>query len=59
MAGPALYPRYAEAPDHSEKLLAQFEILYPTESLLRTAIRAVAACQLGGLACLKSRRAEL
>lgn len=30
----------------AEELLAQFEILYPTESLLRTAIRAVATYQL-------------
>jgi predicted nucleic acid-binding protein len=37
----------AEALREAEELLAQFEILYPTESLLRTAIRAVAAYQLG------------
>jgi len=30
----------------AEEVLAQFEILYPTESLLRTAIRAVATYQL-------------
>lgn len=36
----------AEALREAEELLAQFEILYPTESLLRTAIRAVAAYQL-------------
>ena len=37
----------AEALREAEELLAQFEILYPTESLLRTAIRAVATYQLG------------
>ena len=31
----------------AEELLAQFEILYPVESLLRTAIRGVATYQLG------------
>jgi predicted nucleic acid-binding protein len=36
----------AEALREAEELLAQFEILYPTESLLRTAIRAVATYQL-------------
>lgn len=30
----------------AEEMLAQFEVLYPTESLLRTAIRAVATYQL-------------
>ena len=30
----------------AEELLAQFEVLYPTESMLRTAIRAVATYQL-------------
>ncbi len=33
----------------AEELLAQFEVLYPTESLLRTAIRAVATYQLSWL----------
>ncbi len=33
----------------AEELLAQFEVLYPTESLLRTAIRAVATYQLDWL----------
>jgi len=36
-----------EALREAEELLAQFEVLYPTESLLRTAIRAVATYQLG------------
>ena len=35
-----------EALREAEELLVQFEILYPTESLLRTAIRAVATYQL-------------
>ena len=33
----------------AEELLAQFEVLYPTDSMVRTAIRAVAAYQLGWL----------
>ena len=33
----------------AEELLAQFEVLYPTESMVRTAIRAVATYQLGWL----------
>ena len=33
----------------AEELLAQFEVLYPTASLLRTAIRAVATYQLSWL----------
>ena len=37
----------AEALREAEELLSQFEVLYPTESLLRTAIRAVATYQLG------------
>ena len=37
----------AEALREAEELLAQFEILYPAEALLRTAIRAVATYQLG------------
>jgi len=37
----------ADALREAEELLAQFEILYPTESLLRSAIRAVATYQLG------------
>jgi predicted nucleic acid-binding protein len=37
----------AEALREAEELLVQFEILYPTESLLRTAIRGVATYQLG------------
>jgi predicted nucleic acid-binding protein len=36
----------AESLREAEELLVQFEILYPTESLLRTAIRAVATYQL-------------
>ncbi len=42
----SLLPR-ADALREAEEMLAQFEILYPTESLLRTAIRAVATYQLG------------
>lgn len=45
-AGAALLGR-AEALREAEELLAQFEILYPTEGLLRTAIRGVSAYQLG------------
>ena len=37
----------AEALREAEELLAQFEILYPNEALLRTAIRGVATYQLG------------
>ena len=37
----------AEALREAEELLAQFDILYPTESVLRTAIRGVATYQLG------------
>jgi predicted nucleic acid-binding protein len=37
----------AEALREAEEMLAQFEVLYPTEPLLRTAIRAVATYQLG------------
>ncbi len=33
----------------AEELLAQFEVLYPTDSMVRTAIRAVATYQLGWL----------
>ena len=33
----------------AEELLAQFEVLYPTGSIVRTAIRAVATYQLGWL----------
>lgn len=36
----------ADALREAEALLVQFEILYPTESLVRTAIRAVATYQL-------------
>ena len=39
----------ADALREAEELLAQFDVLYPTESLLRTAIRAVATYQLGWL----------
>lgn len=39
----------AEALREAEEFLAQFEILYPTESLLRTAIRAVATYQMSWL----------
>ena len=44
--GPGILTR-AEALREAEELLAQFEILYPNEALLRTAIRGVAAYQLG------------
>jgi predicted nucleic acid-binding protein len=44
--GPALLTR-AEALREAEEMLAQFEILYPVEALLRTAIRGVATYQLG------------
>ena len=37
----------AEALREAEELLAQFDILYPTESLVRTAIRGAATYQLG------------
>lgn len=37
----------SEALREAEELLSQFEILYPNESLLRTAVRAVATYQLG------------
>jgi len=39
----------AEALREAEELLAQFEVLYPTDSIVRTAIRAVATYQLGWL----------
>lgn len=38
-----------EALREAEELLAQFEVLYPTQSLVRSAIRAVATYQLGWL----------
>ena len=44
--GPALLTR-AEALREAEEMLAQFEILYPVEALLRTAIRGVTTYQLG------------
>lgn len=44
--GPGILTR-AEALREAEELLAQFEILYPNEALLRTAIRGVATYQLG------------
>lgn len=37
----------SEALREAEELLSQFEIRYPDESLLRTAVRAVATYQLG------------
>lgn len=43
-AEPLLSP--AEAWREAEELLAQFEVLYPTEGLLRTALRGAAAYQL-------------
>ncbi len=43
--GAGLLP-WADALREAEALLVQFEILYPTESLVRTAIRAVATYQL-------------
>jgi len=45
-SGVALLSR-AEALREAEELLAQFEVLYPGEALLRTAIRGVSAYQLG------------
>lgn len=45
-SGAALLDR-AEALREAEELLAQFEVLYPSEPLLRTAIRGVSAYQLG------------
>ena len=39
----------AEALREAEELLMQFEVLYPTESLVRTAIRGVATYQLSWL----------
>lgn len=44
--GPGLLTR-TEALREAEEMLAQFEILYPIEALLRTAIRGVATYQLG------------
>lgn len=44
--GPGILTR-AEALREAEELLSQFEILYPSEALLRTAIRGVATYQLG------------
>ena len=52
----------AEALREAEELLVQFEILYPTESLLRTAIRAVATYQLSwfdALWCANTRGARM
>jgi len=45
---PSLLAR-PDALRETEMLLAQFEVLYPTDSMLRTAIRAVATYQLGWL----------
>ncbi len=42
--GPLLHPE--EARREAEELLSMFEILYPNESVLRTAIRGAAAYQL-------------
>lgn len=39
----------ADALREAEEMLVQFEVLYPTESLLRTAIRAVSTYQLSWL----------
>lgn len=36
-----------DARREAEEMLAQFEVLYPTETLLRTALRGAAAYQLG------------
>lgn len=44
--GPSLLTK-PDALREAEAMLAQFEILYPTESLLRTALRGAAAYQLG------------
>jgi predicted nucleic acid-binding protein len=46
--GPSLLSR-SEALREAEELLAQFDVLYPTEALLRTAIRGAAAYQLSWL----------
>ena len=42
---PLLSPE--DARREAEEILAQFEVLYPTEALLRTALRGAAAYQLG------------
>lgn len=42
---PLLSP--AEARREAEELLAQFEVLFPTDALVRTALRGAAAYQLG------------
>ena len=43
--GPPILP-LADARREAEEMLAQFEVLYPNESLLRTALRGAAAYQL-------------
>jgi predicted nucleic acid-binding protein len=44
-SGPPLLPP-ADARREAEEMLAQFEVLYPTESLVRMALRGAAAYQL-------------
>ena len=55
--GPALLTR-TEALREAEEMLAQFEILYPVEALLRTAIRGVATYQVGWVDALMWAYAE-
>ena len=45
-SGEPLLPT-AEARREAEELLAQFEVLYPNEAVVRTALRGAAAYQLG------------
>jgi predicted nucleic acid-binding protein len=47
-SGASLLSR-TDALREAEEMLAQFEVVYPTEALLRTAIRAVTAYQLSWL----------
>lgn len=46
--GPGILTR-SEALREAEEFLAQFDVLYPTEDLLRTAVRAVSTYQLSWL----------
>jgi predicted nucleic acid-binding protein len=48
LAGPPLLS-HAEARREAEELLAQFEVLYPNEDLVRTALRGAAAYELAWL----------
>jgi predicted nucleic acid-binding protein len=45
-SGEPILPR-VDALREAEEMLAQFEVLYPTEALVRTALRGAAAYQLG------------